>query len=82
MAIFFGLVIYFVARCILSGFFTIDQNERGVKTIFGRAQRLEGQTTSSAPVSEFLNDEEKARYNFPLIESIGPGLHFKLQLKL
>ncbi len=77
MSIFFGLLLYFIARCIISGFFTIDQNERGVKTIFGRAQRLPGQTTSGAPVSEFLNDEEKARYNFPLIESIGPGLHFK-----
>lgn len=72
-----GLLIYFVFRCILSGFYTIDQNERGVKTVFGRAQRLSSQTTASTPISEFLSEEEKLRYNFPLIESVGPGLHFK-----
>ncbi len=72
-----GLFIYFVLRCIISGFFTIDQNERGVKTVFGRAQRLAGETTASTPVAEFLNEEEKTRYSFPIIESIGPGLHFK-----
>lgn len=77
MSFIFGVFIYFVLRCIVSGFYTIDQNERGVKTIFGRAQRLPGQTTSSTPVAEVLTEEEKQRYNFPIIESIGPGLHFK-----
>lgn len=77
MMFFLGLLIYFILRCIVSGFYTIDQNERGVKTIFGRAQRLPGQMTSASSVSEHLKEEEKLRYNFPLIESIGPGLHFK-----
>lgn len=72
-----GLFIYFVLRCILSGFYTIDQNERGVKTIFGRAQRLAGQTTGTSAIAETLTEEEKLRYNFPVIESVGPGLHFK-----
>lgn len=77
MAYLLGILIYFVLRCIVSGFYTIDQNERGVKTIFGRAQRLAGQTTGSTPLAESLTDEEKQRYNFPVIEAIGPGLHFK-----
>lgn len=72
-----GVLIYFILRCVLSGFYTIDQNERGVKTVFGRAQRLPGQTTSKTPLSETLTAEELLRYNFPLIESVGPGLHFK-----
>lgn len=77
MVFILGVLIYFFLRCILSGFYTIDQNERGVKTVFGRAQRLGDQTTAATPVAESLTDEEKSRYNFPVIESIGPGLHFK-----
>lgn len=72
-----GVLIYFFLRCILFGFFTIDQNERGVKTVFGRAQRLGEHMSASTPPAESLAAEEKKRYNFPLIESIGPGLHFK-----
>ncbi len=77
MSFILGVLIYFVLRCIVSGFYTIDQNERGVKTIFGRAQRLPGQMTADTPVAENLTEEEKQRYNFPILESIGPGLHFK-----
>ncbi|MBL7543068.1 MAG: SPFH domain-containing protein [Bdellovibrionaceae bacterium] len=77
MAFILGVLIYFIIRCIVSGFYTIDQNERGVKTIFGRAQRLPGQMTAGSVVSESLTEEEKQRYNFPILESIGPGLHFK-----
>lgn len=77
MLFFLGVLIYFILRCILSGFYTIDQNERGVKTIFGRAQRLAGQTTIQTPMAENLTEEERQRYNFPMLESVGPGLHFK-----
>jgi regulator of protease activity HflC (stomatin/prohibitin superfamily) len=78
MEILIGLVIYFVIRCILSGFYTIDQNERAVKTVFGRADRYQGQRTITQPIAEKLNDEEKQRYDFPVVHVIGPGLHFKL----
>lgn len=77
MSFILGIFIYFVLRCIVSGFYTIDQNERGVKTIFGRAQRLSGQMTGASPIAETLTEEEKQRYNFPVLESIMPGLHFK-----
>lgn len=72
-----GILIYFFLRCILSGFYTVDQNERAVKTVFGRAERLGNQTTTNTPLADFLDEDEKKRYNFPLISSIGPGLHFK-----
>jgi len=75
---FIGVMIYFFARCILSGFYTVDQNERAVKTIFGRAQRIDGQRTSQHPMSTHLSPDEGKRYDFPMVQAIGPGLHFKL----
>ena len=78
MEYFIGVMIYFFARCILSGFYTVDQNERAVKTIFGRAQRIEGQRTSQHPMSTHLTGDEGKRYDFPMVQAIGPGLHFKL----
>ncbi len=78
MSLILGVGIYFVFRCILSGFYTIDQNERAVKTVFGKAARLSDQTTAMTPLAERLTEDEKKRYNFPLLQVIGPGLHFKL----
>ena len=34
---FLGGVAWFAARYIVAGFFTVDQNERAVKTVLGRA---------------------------------------------
>ena len=34
-----GFLAWFVVSCMLSGFYTVDQNQRAVKTSFGRAQR-------------------------------------------
>jgi regulator of protease activity HflC (stomatin/prohibitin superfamily) len=76
MAVFFGAIIgflaYLVARIILTGIYTVDQNERAVLTTFGRAERLEG-TTLDDPISESLTDEEKQRYAYPQLRVIGPG---------
>ncbi len=78
MGLFLGILIYFIIRCILFGFYTVDQNERAVKTVFGRADRFKDLRTSSQPMAETLTVEEKARYDFPVVHSIGPGLHFKM----
>lgn len=78
MSLFLGIAIYFFIRCILVGFYTVDQNERAVKTIFGRADRFENQRTSQQSISETLNEDEKKRYDFPIVHVIEPGLHFKL----
>src|SRR6266567_822245 len=69
-----GLVIYFALRVVLFGFYTIDQNERAVKTRFGRAQRVPGGATTLAdPIAEFLRPEERARYEYPQVRVIPPG---------
>ncbi len=34
--------------------------------------------TSSLPLTENLNPAEKERYDFPVVQVIGPGLHFKM----
>src|SRR5476649_2191868 len=82
VGIFFGIILgflaYLVVRIILTGIYTVDQNERAVLTTFGRAERLEG-TTLDDPISESLTDEEKQRYAYPQLRVIGPGgPYFKL----
>jgi regulator of protease activity HflC (stomatin/prohibitin superfamily) len=75
-AIFFGAILgflaYFVVRAILTGIYTVDQNERAVLTTFGRAERLGG-TTLEDPIAESLTEEEKTRYAYPQLRVIGPG---------
>jgi regulator of protease activity HflC (stomatin/prohibitin superfamily) len=73
LGIVIGTGIWFVLRCLLSGFYTIDQNQRGVKTSFGRAERLPGLTTLLDPISNTLNADEKQRYAYPQVRVIMPG---------
>lgn len=68
-----GLLLWFIVRCVLSGFYTVDQNERAVKTSFGRADRIPGTSTLDLPISEQLRPEEKERYNYPQVRVIQPG---------
>jgi regulator of protease activity HflC (stomatin/prohibitin superfamily) len=68
----FGFLGWFFVRYVISGIYTVDQNERAVKTVFGRAERL-GATTLQDPVSEGLRDEERARYAYPQLRVIPPG---------
>ena len=77
MGIFAGVVIGFLAwlvvRCILAGFYTVDQNERAVKTVFGRARRLGSKTTLDDPIGESLREDERERYTYPQVQVIPPG---------
>ncbi len=68
-----GFVAWFVVRYVLSGLFTVDQNELAVKTVFGRAQRVEGRTILEDPVAQSLNADERERYAWPQVRVIGPG---------
>lgn len=68
-----GFLLWFVVRFGLSGLYTVDQNERAVKTSFGRVQRLGQLTTLDDPISESLRDDEKARYIYPQVRVIPPG---------
>lgn len=68
-----GFSVWFLMRYLIAGLYTVNQNERAVKTSFGRAQRVSDLTTSGDPISESLNDDEKSRYNYPLVRVIQPG---------
>jgi regulator of protease activity HflC (stomatin/prohibitin superfamily) len=76
-SIFFGCVVgfvgWFLVRYLVAGFYTVNQNERGVKTSFGRAERVGDAMTSQDPIAEQLNAEEKERYNYPQVRVIPPG---------
>ncbi|MDB6033430.1 MAG: band 7 protein [Verrucomicrobiales bacterium] len=77
MTIIFGCIIGFIAwfllRYLAAGVFTVEQNERAIKTSFGRAQRLQDLTTLDDPISESLQGDERERYRFPQMRVIPPG---------
>ena len=68
-----GLVSWFLVRYLMAGIFTVDQNERAVKTRFGRAERIGSATTLQDPIAESLVAEEKERYCYPQVRVIPPG---------
>jgi len=71
--IFFGFAAWFVVRYLLAGLYTVGQNERAVKTVLGRAQRLPNQTTLDDPIAQSLNADERDRYSYPQLRVIQPG---------
>jgi regulator of protease activity HflC (stomatin/prohibitin superfamily) len=68
-----GFVAWFIGRYLLTAIYTVDQNERAVKTIFGRAERVGSAMTGDSPLAEMLTEEHKQRYNFPQVRVIQPG---------
>lgn len=68
-----GFVAWFVVRYLLAGLYTVDQNERAVKTIFGRAERIPNVTTLDDPIAEHLTPDQKERYKYPQVRVILPG---------
>jgi regulator of protease activity HflC (stomatin/prohibitin superfamily) len=69
-----GFFLWFIARVVVGGIFTVDQNERAVKTSFGRAERLPGdKTTLDDPIAGFLAEDERTRYVYPQVRVIPPG---------
>lgn len=68
-----GVIAWFIVRYILTSFYTVNQNERAVKTSFGRAQRLGGATILTTPMADALRPDEHERYNWPQLRVIRPG---------
>ena len=69
-----GFFVWFIVRVVAGGIFTVDQNERAVKTSFGRAERLAGdKTTLDDPIAGFLAEDERTRYIYPQVRVILPG---------
>ncbi|MBE0684512.1 MAG: SPFH domain-containing protein [Anaerolineaceae bacterium] len=73
MGIVIGFGVWFVFRYVLTSFFTVEQNERAVKTVFGRAERMGDNMTINTPLADMLTDEHKKRYNYPVVKVIQPG---------
>ncbi len=76
-AVIVGIIAWFVLRYVLTSFFTVNQNERAVKTSFGRAQRRGQATILDTPLADTLQADARTRYNWPQVRSLGPGFHFK-----
>ncbi|MCE7938473.1 band 7 protein [bacterium] len=68
-----GFIAWFLARYLLAGLYSVDQNERAVKTSFGRAQRIDALTTLDDPIAEPLSAEHRERYAYPQVRVIPPG---------
>ena len=69
-----GFVAWFLLNYLVAGLYTVDQNERAVKTSFGRAQRLDAVKTLDDPeLAASLNKDEQSRYNYPQLRVIPPG---------
>ena len=70
----FAFVAWFLLNYLVAGLYTVDQNERAVKTSFGRAQRLDNVKTLDDPaLAATLNKDEQQRYNYPQLRVIPPG---------
>jgi regulator of protease activity HflC (stomatin/prohibitin superfamily) len=72
IGVFFGLAIWIFFNAIPK-LFTVNQDERAVKTSFGRAQRVGDATTLDDPIAEKLNEHERERYRYPQVRVIQPG---------
>lgn len=68
-----GLLAWLAVRYGLSCLYTVDQNERAVKTVFGRVQRVGEAMTAQSALGESLSDDDRPRYNYPQVRVIPPG---------
>lgn len=68
-----GFAAWVFVQIIVLGFYTVDQNQRAVKTVFGRAQRLGNLTTLDDPIADSMRADERERYCYPQVKVIMPG---------
>lgn len=66
-----GFIAWVIVRFGVTMFFTVDQNERAVKTSFGRAERLSDQPNPTLQAQ--LSQDEVERYRYPRVKVIPPG---------
>ncbi len=72
-----GIILWVILRCVFTGLYTVDQNERAVVTTFGRAPRFGDKMTAQDPIAVDLSRDEKERYSYPVVVVTPPGLYFK-----
>jgi regulator of protease activity HflC (stomatin/prohibitin superfamily) len=71
MSFFIGAFLYLAFRVLIRGFYVVNQNERAVITVFGRAKRVRNPVSDN--VSQTLREDEKERYNYPELQTVQPG---------
>jgi len=67
-----GVLLYLIYKLLIRGFYVVNQSERAVKVVFGRAKRIKDGTVANDPAL-LLREDEKERYNFPKLQIIQPG---------
>jgi regulator of protease activity HflC (stomatin/prohibitin superfamily) len=73
-SVWIGCAAWFFVRVMMNGFFTVNPNERAVKTAFGRARRRRRRaTTLDTPLAELMRADERERYVYPQVRVIVPG---------
>jgi regulator of protease activity HflC (stomatin/prohibitin superfamily) len=68
-----GFFAWFILRYGAAGLYIVGQNERAVKTAFGRADRIQGASTLTAAIADGLTEEERPRYDYPQVRVIQSG---------
>jgi len=69
IGIFFGLAAWFLVTCLIGGIYTVNQNERAVKTSFGRAERIPGATlTQLIGGDHYIMEERPGEVTAALLE--------------
>ncbi len=68
-----GFLAWFLVRYLVAGVYTVNQDQRAVRTSFGRAERVGTTTTLQDPIAESLRPEERERYAYPQVRVIAPG---------
>jgi regulator of protease activity HflC (stomatin/prohibitin superfamily) len=69
LAFLLGILIYGGARILFGCLYTVRPDQRAVVTSFGAVQKL----PSLEPSDVSLPDEDKNRYEYPQVRTIGPG---------
>ena len=73
LSFFVGWLLFFIFSFTIGGLYVVNQNERAVITVFGRAKRLKNQNGEVQMVDLSLREEEKERYNYPQLQVVQPG---------
>ena len=69
-----GVVAWFVVRYLLAGLYTVDQNERAVKTVLRpRAAAGRRDHARRSDLRRALRADERERYRYPQVRVIPPG---------
>ncbi|MES2310002.1 MAG: SPFH domain-containing protein, partial [Verrucomicrobiota bacterium] len=66
-----GIGFYLMVRCLIAGFYTVEQNERAVITSFGKAERFLDSEGKEIPVE--VPEADLDRYHYPQLQVVRPG---------